>query len=284
MTRRGSIDAVISPRRFRAGVFDLDGVVTRTARLHFVTWKALFDDVLRARAGEAEDFRPFDHDDYRLHVDGRPRLDGIRTFLGARGLVLPEGAPGDPPERLTVQGLGARKNQLFNERLQREGVEVFDDSVRFIHRIRRLGMKTALVSSSRNTAAVLASVGLTDLFDVRVDGVVAAREGLRGKPEPDLFLCALELLRLRPSQAFGVEDALPGIRALRAADYRLVIGMNPDGGGAAQAQALRETGADIVVGSLAELQLQDRSPTRAQRPPPHRRVRRFLRALLRGTS
>lgn len=285
MTRTGTVErVVISPTRFRAGVFDLDGVVTRTAELHFATWKVLFDDVLRAQAA-GEGFMAFDREEYRLHVDGVPRLDGIRAFLDARGIELPEGAPGDPQERLTIHGLGARKNRLFNERLQREGTEVFDASVRFIRWVRGIGMKTALVSSSRNAEAVLSSVGLTDLFDVRVDGVVSAREGLRGKPEADIFLRALELLELRPSHAFGVEDALSGVQALRAADYALVIGMNSGGGGETQARALRGHGADIVVVSLAELPFQDRAPPPHRFLLPHRNAGRFLRTLLhRGAS
>ena len=242
---------------YRAGVFDLDGVVTNTARLHFAAWKELFDGYLRERAAHgAEEFEEFSEDDYLRYVDGKPRQDGVRGFLESRGVELPEGSPEDAPERQSVWGVGKRKNEIFQRRLRRDGVEVFDGSVAFIRRVRELGVKTALVSSSRNTDAVLAATGLGGLFDERVGGVEAAHLGLAGKPAPDTFRHAAGLLKVEPAQAFGVEDALSGVAALRAAGYGLVVGVDRVG----QAEALRQHGADIVVHELAELPLTDALP------------------------
>ncbi len=249
---------------FDAAMFDLDGVVTRTATLHAATWRQLFDDFLRRRAeagGEA--FRPFDMEgDYRRDVDGKPRHDGIRSFLASRGITLPEGRPDDGPDRETVFGLGARKNGLFREALARSGVEVFEGSVAFIRRLRDEGLKTAAVSSSKNAAAVLDAAGLADLFDIRVDGLESERLGLRGKPAPDTFVHAARVLGVDAARALGVEDALAGVEAIRAAGYGLVVGIDRSG----QAAALREHGAGLVVQDLAQLQIVSAPPTRDQRP------------------
>lgn len=236
---------------FEAGVFDLDGVVTRTATLHAGAWKDLFDDYLRQRAARTgEAFRPFDIGaDYLRYVDGKPRYDGVRSFLESRGITLEEGSPQDPPERDTVCGLGNRKNRLLDARLTQQGVEVFESTLTLIHRLRAAGLGTALVSSSANAARVLEVAGLSALFDVRIDGVEAARLGLRGKPAPDLFACAAEALGVEPGQAFAVEDALSGVAAARAAGFGLVIGIDR----ASQRDALLEHGADVVVEDLAEL-------------------------------
>lgn len=235
---------------FRAGVFDLDGVITRTAALHAAAWKRLFDDFLHRRAARTgTPFRPFSNEDYRRHVDGKPRRDGVRDFLAARGIALPEGTPDDPPEQETIHGLGAAKNALFRQLLATQGVEIHTSLVTLIHKLRRAGLRTALVSSSKNAAAVLAAAGLTELFDVRVDGVEAARLGLAGKPAPDIFRHAAAELRVDPADAFAVEDALSGVAAARAAGYGLVIGVDRAG----QADALREHGADVVVPDLAAL-------------------------------
>lgn len=248
MTTSGAIDPVLRPSRYRAGVFDLDGVVTRTARLHFATWKELFDGFLKRRE---QPFRAFEEEDYRRYVDGKPRLEGLRAFLSSRGITLPEGDAEDSSQQETVRGLGRRKNEIFHQRLRQDGVEIFDGAVAFLRQLRAQGMKTALVSSSRNTDAVLEAAGLGELFDVRLGGVEAAQLGLAGKPKPDTFLHALKLLDVEPSQAFGVEDALSGVEALKAAGYALVIGVDRTG----QADALREHGADLVVQRLAELSL-----------------------------
>jgi len=244
---------VLDTRAFDAGVFDLDGVVTRTASVHAAAWKALFDAVLEHRSARTgEPFRGFDaKTDYRQYVDGKPRDEGVRSFLESRGIVLPYGEPDDPPEGETVCGLGNRKNLFFQERLAQSGVEVFESSVAFIRQIRAYGLKTALVSSSRNAAAVLAAAGLTGLFDVRVDGIEAARLGLKGKPSPETFRHATGRLRVEAARAFGVEDALAGVEAIRAAGFGLVVGVDRSGQGA----ALRDHGADIVVRNLEELTL-----------------------------
>jgi trehalose 6-phosphate phosphatase len=231
---------------YDAGVFDLDGVVTDTATLHRTAWKDMFDAFLAAR-GEAQP--PFTDDDYYRFVDGRPRYEGVRTFLESRRLELPYGDPDDPPERDTVCGLGNRKNEAFNRRLAASGVEVFDNSVRLIHMIRAHGLKTALVTSSRNAEAVLAAAGIKPLFDAVVDGNEAIRRNLRGKPHPDTYRHALEVLGVEPARAFGVEDATSGVESIRAAGYRLVVGVDRAG----QRQALLDSGADIVVRDLGEL-------------------------------
>ena len=231
---------------YDAGVFDLDGVVTDTASLHRTAWKDMFDAFLAAH-GEAHG--PFSDDDYYRFVDGRPRYEGVRVFLESRGIELPYGEPDDPPARETVCGLGNRKNEAFNRRLAQGGVEVFGNSVKLIHMIRAHGLKTALVTSSRNAEAVLAAAELKPLFDTIVDGNEAGKRRLKGKPHPDTYRHALEALGVEPARAFGVEDATSGIESIRAAGYRLVIGVDR----ADQRQALLRHGADIVVRDLGEL-------------------------------
>jgi beta-phosphoglucomutase family hydrolase len=244
---------VVDARAFDAAMFDLDGVVTRTATLHATTWRQLFDDFLRRRAEtKGEVFRPFDVErDYRTYVDGKPRHDGIRSFLASRRVTLPEGKPDDPADRETVFGLGARKNQLFREALALSGVEVFESSVELIRELREAGLKTAAVTSSKNAAAVIAAAGLADLFDACVDGVEAERQGLKGKPAPDIFMYAARLLGVDAKRAMGVEDALAGVEAIRAAGYGLVVGVDRAG----QAAALRQHGATLVVRDLRELRI-----------------------------
>ena len=234
-----------------AVIFDLDGVVTRTAGLHAAAWKQLFDDYLGRRAAQqGEPFRPFDAEgDYQRFVDGKPRYEGVRSFLESRGIALPYGDPADPSEAETVCGLGNRKNAIFQELLAQGGVEVFKSSVAFIRHLQARGVRVALVSSSKNTTAVLESAGLSDLFEVRVDGVEAARLGLGGKPHPETFLEAAQRLGVDPARAAVVEDAIAGVAAGRAGGFGLVIGVARAGDGA----ALRANGADIVVGDLAEL-------------------------------
>jgi trehalose 6-phosphate phosphatase len=193
---------------------------------------------------------PFTDDDYYRFVDGRPRYEGVRTFLESRRLDLPYGDPDDPPERDTICGLGNRKNEAFNRRLAQGGVEVFDNSVRLIHMIKAHGLKTALVTSSRNAEAVLAAAGIKPLFDAVVDGNEAIRQNLKGKPHPDTYRHALEVLGVEPARAFGIEDATSGVESIRAAGYGLVVGVDRAG----QRQALLDHGADIVVRDLGELQ------------------------------
>jgi trehalose-phosphatase len=235
-----------------AAIFDLDGVVTRSASVHEASWKRLFDDYLRMRAertGEA--FSAFTREDYRRHVDGLPRYDGVAAFLASRGIDLPRGDPSDPPGRETVCGLGNRKNELFLEVLRAEGVEVFEGTVALIRRLRQRGIATALVSSSRNAREVLEAAGLTALFDVIVDGNDAARLGLTGKPDPDTFRAAANALGVAPGRAMMVEDALSGVAAGRAGGFGLVVGVDRAG----QRDELRAAGADLVVADLGELSL-----------------------------
>ncbi len=245
----GSGKHVLRGEDFDAVIFDLDGVITRTATVHAQAWKRLFDDFLRDRARDTgEPFNPFDSDsDYTRYVDGKPRLDGVASFLQSRGIALPWGEAGDGEDQMTIHGLGSRKNRYFREHLARHGVEAFDASVSLVRALRAAGIKTALVSSSRNTAAVLAAAGLTDLFDVRVDGNDLARLGLKGKPAPDLFLRAAEQLGVPAQRAIVVEDAISGVEAGRAGAFGLVIGVDRHG----EPQALTRAGADMVVPDLA---------------------------------
>lgn len=256
---------VLDMRAFDAAVFDLDGVVTRTAAVHAAAWKELFDAFLAHRAARTQGtFQPFDVEhDYRRYVDGKPRYEGVQSFLESRGIRLPYGQPDDPPDRETIYGLGNRKNQLFRDQLTKGGVAVFEGSVVLIRRLREVGLKTAVVTSSRNAAAVLAAARLTALFDARIDGVEAARLGLKGKPAPDTFVRAADVLGVAPARAFGAEDALAGVEALRAAGYGLVIGVDRTG----QGIDLARHGADIVVRDLADLRLCPDMRSRAA--PPH---------------
>jgi len=239
------------PNAIRACLFDLDGVLTQTAKIHAAAWKEMFDAFLRERAAQTgESFEPFDPvADYDEYVDGKPRYDGVRSFLAARGIALPEGTPDDPPDAATVHGLGNRKNELVLAMIERQGVEVYEGSVRYVRAVRDAGLGRAVVTSSANADEVLAAAGIDDLFDVRIDGVVAAREHLEGKPAPDTFLAAARALEVAPDRAAVFEDALAGVAAGRAGRFGLVVGVDRVG----QADELREHGADVVVGDLSEL-------------------------------
>jgi beta-phosphoglucomutase family hydrolase len=235
----------------RAGLFDLDGVLTKTASVHDAAWTEMFDAYLRTRAeGTGEPFRPFDpEDDYRTYVDGKPRADGVRSFLTSRGITLPEGGADDASEAETVHGLGNRKNAILRERIREHGVEVYEGSVRYVQASRRAGLRTAVVSASANTPDVLASTGLAELFDAVVDGNVLRERGLQGKPAPDSFLAAAEELGVTAAEAAVFEDAVAGVEAGRAGGFAYVVGVDRVG----HADALRGHGADIVVTDLAEL-------------------------------
>ncbi|WP_327692215.1 MULTISPECIES: beta-phosphoglucomutase family hydrolase [unclassified Streptomyces] len=236
------------PENIQACLFDLDGVVTRTAVVHAAAWKETFDAFLRDREGDG--FRPFDSGaDYDEYVDGRPRADGVRTFLASRDIELPEGKTDDPPDAPTVNGIGNRKNALVLEKIRTEGVEAYDGTLRYIETVRAQGLRTAIVSSSANTRDVLRSIKAEHLFDVRVDGVVAAERGLPGKPHPDTFLAAARDLGVEPSQAAVFEDALAGMDAGRSGHFGYVVGVDRVG----QTDALYTHGADRVVKDLAEL-------------------------------
>jgi beta-phosphoglucomutase family hydrolase len=239
------------PGGIRACLFDLDGVLTQTARVHAAAWKEMFDDFLRARSERGgEPFVPFDPvADYDEYVDGKPRYDGVRSFLASRRIELPEGAPTDPPDAETVHGLGNRKNELVLELIEHDGVEVYEGSVRFVRAARAAGLRRAVVSSSANAREVLEAAAIADLFEVRIDGVVAERERLKGKPAPDTFLAAARKLDVPPAEAAVFEDALAGVAAGRTGRFGFVVGINRHD----QAEALREHGADVVVSDLAEL-------------------------------
>jgi len=247
----------INLQEFEAFLFDLDGVVTRTASVHAVAWKRLFDDYLehRARAKGAL-FVPFDPViDYQEYVDGRPREAGVQSFLAARGISLPPGSPDDGPEVETLNGLGNRKDQYFIQTLAQHGVEVYEGTVSFIRDARARGVRTAIVSSSQNCGAVVDAAGINQLFDVRVDGIDLRRLGLAGKPAPDMFLEAARRLKTPPTRAVVFEDALVGVEAGRAGRFRLVVGI----GRGDHAVELRAHGADIVVADLRELSLAEQS-------------------------
>lgn len=241
----------ITRDRYDAVLFDLDGVVTDTASIHAACWKQMFDEYLLERgARTGEIFRSFDPvADYRLHVDGKPRFDGVRDFLNSRGIDLPEGNPHDPPDAETVGGLGNRKNRLVTRAIEEKGVDAYPGSIRFIHALRGLGCKVAVVSSSENCEAVLKAAKVDGLFETRIDGVTVEEQHLAGKPAPDTFLMAARLLGVEPSRAVVVEDALSGIEAGLAGKFGLVIGVARRN----NAEELRRHGAHLVVNDLGEL-------------------------------
>ena len=244
-------DKVGLPAVVRACLFDLDGVLTQTAKVHAAAWKQMFDDFLRQWAQQhGQPFVEFDlKDDYDAYVDGKPRLDGTRDFLAARGIDLPEGIENDPPGTATIYGLSNRKNDLVLTKIREDGVEVYDGSVRFVRAARDAGLHTAVVSSSANTAAVLECTHLADLFEARIDALVATECGLAGKPAPDTFLAGAQAVGVEAAQAAVFEDALAGVAAGRAGRFGYVVGVDRVG----QADALREHGADIVVTDLSAL-------------------------------
>jgi beta-phosphoglucomutase family hydrolase len=245
------MDWIFTRERFDAILFDLDGVLTDTARIHAACWKRMFDAFLETRAeADGDAFRPFDIEaDYPPYVDGKPRFDGVRDFLASRGIELPEGAPDDPPECETVCGLGNRKNEMVNRAIGELGVDAYPGSVAVLRRLREDGVETAVVSSSSNCAAVLEAAKIADLFDAKVDGVDIVELGLAGKPAPDSFLEGARRLGASPERCAVVEDAISGVRAGRAGGFALVIGVARKG----DAQTLSENGADLVVADLAEL-------------------------------
>jgi beta-phosphoglucomutase family hydrolase len=235
------------PDTIRACLFDLDGVLTPTEKIHAKAWKQMFDDYLK---GRDEEQAPFDlHADYDEYVDGRPRYEGVQAFLASRGIELPRGTPEDPPDAETIDGLGNRKNELVQRLIEEEGVEPYPGSMRFVRAAREAGLRCAVVSSSANAKAVLHSAGYDGCFDAVIDATVADRDGLKGKPEPDTFLAGARALDVDPAGAAVFEDALAGVQAGRAGSFGCVVGVNR----ADQAQELRAHGADFVVDDLAEL-------------------------------
>lgn len=229
-------------------LFDLDGVLTQTAKVHNAAWTQMFDEFLRRRDGDG--FTPFDpHHDYDTYVDGKPRQDGVRDFLSSRGISLPEGDPDDPPDTETVYGLGNRKNQELLERIDKDGVEVYDGSVAYLKAAQQAGLRRIVVSSSANTKQVLEVTGLEQYIEGRVDGVTLREQNLRGKPAPDPFLAGAKLAGVEPGAAAVFEDALSGVESGRAGKFGFVVGVDRVG----QADALRAHGADVVVDDLADL-------------------------------
>jgi beta-phosphoglucomutase family hydrolase len=241
------------PPAVKALLFDLDGVLTDTARVHAAAWKQMFDDYLRRRARQTgEPFVPFDvATDYQLYVDGKPRYDGVRSFLASRGIVLPEGDKADPPTAETVAGLGNRKNELVLRLIRGGGVEAYPGSVRYLHAARQAELPTAVVSSSANALDALAAAGIADLLDARVDGVTAEQQNLKGKPAPDTFLAGAKALGVDPAEAAVFEDALAGVEAGRAGGFVAVVGVDRVGHG--HADDLCRHGATRVVADLSEL-------------------------------
>jgi beta-phosphoglucomutase family hydrolase len=239
------------PENVQACLFDLDGVLTETAKVHAAAWKEMFDEYLQDRAARTgEDFVPFDEkDDYDTYVDGKPRHDGVRSFLASRGIELPEGKPDEPPSAETVHGLGSRKNEIVLRMIREQGVEAYPGSRQYLEAAREAGLRRAVVSSSTNCRDVLAAASIENFFDVRIDGIVAEREHLKGKPAPDTYLAAAEALDVTPDAAAVFEDALAGVEAGRAGGFACVVGVDRVG----QADALREHGASVVVRDLAEL-------------------------------
>ena len=241
----------VSPLRFDAVIFDLDGVVTQTASVHAASWATLFDEYLREHARrQGQPFKPFDlQDDYLRYVDGKPRYDGVKSFLASRGIELPWGSSDDAPDAQTVCGLGNRKNMHFRAELEANGVQPYETTLAFIRTLRARRFKTAIISSSKNCAAVLAAAGASDLFDAAVDGVESARIGIPGKPAPDIFLEAARRLGVEPARAVAVEDAISGVQAAQAGGFGCVIGVNREGDPA----RLARNGASVVVNDLAEV-------------------------------
>ena len=239
------------PPQARACLFDLDGVLTKTATMHSAAWKQAFDEYLRARSGSTgEPFVPFDAvDEYDRYVDGKPRSDGVRSFLESRDIHLPEGAEDDAPSSQTIHGIGNRKNEILLALLRREHVAAYEGSLRYLRAVREEGLRTAVVSSSKNCQEVLASAGIDKLFDARIDGIVAGEAHLAGKPAPDTFLAAARALSVDPAEAVVFEDALAGVEAGRAGHFGYVVGVDRVG----QATELRRHGADVVVTDLASL-------------------------------
>ena len=256
----------IDPRRIHAVIFDMDGVITETARIHAATWKQMFDEYLKKRAERhGERFQPFDADlDYRRYVDGRPRYDGVQGFLQSRGISIPYGNRGDKADQETICGLGNRKNRYFLRRLKKRNVKVYQSSVAFIRQLKSNGISTAIISASRNAETVLEVAGVRDLFSVKVDGVDSVKRRLKGKPDPAIFLEAARQLDVEPRKAAIVEDSLAGVEAGHRGKFKMVIGVDR----AEQGEELRKRGADFVVQDLSEIEVRQigaRRPAKAHR-------------------
>lgn len=243
-------ESIFSKNNCDAVLFDLDGVITTTEKIHSACWKKTFDEFLRARASKkGENFVPFNEaDDYLEHVDGKPRHEGVRGFLLSRTIELPEGDTNSPPGEQSVFGLGNRKNQLFTETLEKESPGIYHTSVALAHHLKEAGFRLAVVSSSTNCRAVMAAAGVEDLFEVTVDGITAAEKNLRGKPRPDTFLEAASALGTEPARSIVIEDATAGVAAGASGGFGLVIGVARK----QNEEELFSSGADVVVRDLGE--------------------------------
>lgn len=248
---QAKLDEIIVRSRFDAVLFDLDGVITDTASVHAKCWKKMFDKFLSDRKESGQSgFKPFDiASDYKQHVDGKLRYDGVRSFLESRSIHLPFGGAEDPPGFGTITGLGNMKDAMFKESIESGGIVIYEDSITVIKHLRSLKIKTAVVSASKNCKKVLEAAGIKQLFDARVDGDVADQLNLPGKPAPDTFLKASELLGVEPDRSVVVEDAVSGVQAGKAGGFGLVIGVDHKG----DPERLRKYGADIVLKGLGEL-------------------------------
>jgi len=235
------------PDDIHALLFDLDGVLTQTAKVHFHAWKLTFDEFLKQRLGDG--FAEFTQQDYNDYVDGRPRYDGVRTFLKSRGIELPEGTPDDASDQQTICGVGNRKNDLVLHLIKTDGVQPYDGSVAYVRAAREAGLPCAVVSASANCNDVLEAAGIADLFDARIDGITATEQHLRGKPYPDTFLAGAKALGVQAAEATVFEDATAGVQAGHDGHFGFVVGVDR----VDHAAALKEHGADVVVKDLAEL-------------------------------
>ena len=259
-SQRGHPESVRRPvfvvSRFEAVIFDMDGVVTDTAQLHSRCWKRVFDEFLRARSPDGGDLpRMFTDEDYLLYVDGKPRYDGVESFLSSRQVELERGEPSDPPGSATVCALGNLKDLIFGQAVEEDGVNLFESTVGFIRSVRSCGLRTALISSSRHAKAILKTLGATNLFDAIVDGLDAEALKLPGKPDPAIFLTAGGRLGLPPVRVAVVEDALAGVEAGQRGGFGLVIGIDRH----SHSSALTQHGADVVVRDLSELDIRTES-------------------------
>jgi beta-phosphoglucomutase family hydrolase len=235
---------------FDAAIFDMDGVITDTAAVHEAAWKAMFDGFLSESGAP---FTPFSRRDYRSYVDGRPRYEGVATFLSSRAIELAFGSPADSPDSKTICGLGNRKDRAFNAIVESEGVRVFESTLALIAALRQNGIKIGVATSSKNGALVLGKAGISDLFETRVDGVVSAELGLQGKPAPDIFAVACENLGATRHRAIVIEDAISGVQAGARGRFGLTLGIARENNG----EELKRQGADLVVGDLAEISLEE---------------------------
>lgn len=240
-----SLAQLLKDKNIKALILDMDGVITQTAKVHAAAWKRMFNDYLQQRGKqEGKAYEPLQiATDYRQYIDGIPRYDGVQNFLASRNIELPEGTAEDAPGTETVAGLGNLKNDYFRELVQRDGVDAYDDTVKFLEKRKSEGYRTAVISASKNCQAILSAAGLKDLFEVRVDGVVSAALGLKGKPAPEIFLEAARQLGVSPQEAAVFEDAQAGVAAGKAGGFALVVGINRTD----QAAELTEHGADLVL-------------------------------------